>query len=148
MDIGRLQKVKEAILNNPHNFCLSSWVSNITGVTDHQGIELKKLSNPECGTTACIAGWIVYLFGDRDEWEKKRNINFQERAAQLLDIPERDIDRGSKGSADRLFHRSQWPAKFSDAYMDAFELKDSEKSHKQIAQITADRIDHFIKTGY
>ena len=86
---------------------------------------------PLCGTVGCIAGWTVELGkGHR----AKASIT---AAAKLLRLTDEQ--------ANRLFFfafhcsRSYWPANFEAAY-------DTATTDEARAQITSDRIDHFIRT--
>jgi hypothetical protein len=49
----------DAINANPAHFNMDNWVEARGTVT----IGLEQLTDPECGTTACFAGWAIALSG-------------------------------------------------------------------------------------
>jgi hypothetical protein len=53
-------RVFDAINENPAHFDMDNWVR---APHDQPMIGLDQLTSPECGTTACFAGWAVVLAG-------------------------------------------------------------------------------------
>lgn len=78
---------------------------------------------PPCGTVACIAGWASILCG---------NAPYEAVDASRLCL--------SLDEQHRLFYVTSWPMNFGEGYTNA-------KTPEERASITADRIDHFIKTN-
>ena len=84
---------------------------------------------PECGTMGCIAGWAVAL--STDELVKYNDI--QDRAAKLLGL--------NPAQQNVLFFYGKWPIEFQKR------LLRTEIQTLPYAKVTADRIEHFIRTG-
>lgn len=69
-----LQKLKSVLKENPNRLFMGDWGSTITNdklVPGGMGLELHNSHRyPECGTLACIAGWVILLqFGDKSaDW--------------------------------------------------------------------------------
>lgn len=82
-------------------------------------------SAPPCGTVGCIAGWANYLEGGS-------------RGGILTATKLLELGRGY-ARRDRLFFIVFWPGNFSTRYINA-------KDAKTRAEVTAERIEHFIKT--
>lgn len=53
----------DAALAHPSGFAMDTWA--ITDDPNKELITLADLMGPDCGTTACLAGWIVALAGYR-----------------------------------------------------------------------------------
>lgn len=84
----------------------------------------------ECGTTACIGGWIARFSG----FKIKGNEDVR-RAGEIIGVPVRS-ENGGRGHP--LFFFPQWPKEFAEQFERA---EDSE-----LAAISAARIRHFIAT--
>jgi len=120
--ISLLRRVKRKILSKPKSFDMDSWASPD--------------SNVECGTTGCIAGWVVMLtHPDVQEQVKHYDdglVEWENRAIKELRI--------SQTQAHSLFHDEDWPERYKEKFYDAF-------SAKERARVAANRIEHFIRTG-
>lgn len=119
MNTELLLKVKAAILAEPLKFNMASF-----------------FSADGCGTTACIAGHAIAIdYGELDlsKWDQFAAYHLKGRSALGLD----------DGQANRLFYSELWPHEIFERYEDA-----SEASNRSLmAEITAERIDHFIATN-
>lgn len=72
-------------------------------LTDIVSSEPKMHKIPDCNTAACFAGWLVIRTdGMKRALEMGSGYNFEERAMQILDVPEYFISN--------LFYVSNWPA--------------------------------------
>jgi len=135
MNVELLLKVKEKILAEPSQFVMSAWF------TDQSRLDIIRTNDlhrtiANCGTAACIAGWIVTL--SRGETPsiayKVASESFssvRSHAAVLLGV--------SKEETDSLFGLQYWPQEFWVKWKAA-------KTIKQRAKVAADRIDNFILT--
>lgn len=115
-----LLKVKDKILAEPDQFNMRDWF----------------IYNPElypkCGTSACIAGWVICVH-DQLTPDQARNTHLSvERDARLL-LGLNHLQ------ADILFCDSNWPKPFRDRYTWARE------SSEKRASVTAEFIDWFIE---
>lgn len=128
MNIPLLRKIQKAIREEPRRFDMRDWVM---------------LSDKSpCGTSACIAGHAAMI-----ALKKPPEKSLALAAGRLLDKHNNDNDYYiaqiakdllllSSGQANRLFFRSEWPAKFQKLT----------KTPKARAQQAIARINHFIKT--
>jgi hypothetical protein len=134
--IKLLRKVKKHILEEPKRFDMGSW-----------GFKKRGRGAPICKTVACIAGWATILQtlpGKKLLQLPKINLN-----GSLEDESVMLVNRGtgqqalqiSYQQAEVLFYVENWPTEFLDEWYAA-------KNKKELAQATANRIDHFIKTGH
>jgi len=116
--IEALQKVKEQILSEPQKFDMGQWV-NI---------------HPECGTVACIAGWLVLNKFGVEEFRRMANepggISVKQEADKII---------GCNGG--RLFYTCAWPEYLKDEY----ESKEGEYELVGKAELAVKAIDWFIK---
>lgn len=60
----------------------------------------------------------------------------------FADSEAREFLKLSPEQADRLFHVDDWPEKFAERYR----VAEYDGDHKAMAEVTAARIEHFIKT--
>lgn len=94
-----------------------------------------------CGTVGCIAGWAILLSHrkGRQPISEVRDRHMQREWAwgtkSIKDEAERLL-----GTGNDLFLVAYWPEPFSTRYGNA-------ASDRGRARATAQRIDHFIKTG-
>jgi len=125
--IKMLREIKRRILAEPRQFDLHSWFFH-----DPEAI-------PNCGTSACIAGWAITI---------AHNTN-PEKASELIDAkggPKDPFLEGEQalGITDiqgyRLFLHENWPAPFDDQYQRYVRPLNK-------AKVACARIDHFIKTN-
>lgn len=101
---------------------------------------------PPCGTIGCIAGWAV-LLAERKGREMP-GLTWR-RILDRREAPDMDWDdfkpiairrlKLTAEQAHRLFHVINWPRTFTVQYEKA-------RTPKKMASVTAERIDHFIKT--
>jgi hypothetical protein len=84
MNIERINKLKETITREAEKggFNMDIWLENI-----------------ECQTVACIAGWTVSLFDERNDGFL---VLYLSRTTELLDMPRELVKT--------LCHESRWPA--------------------------------------
>lgn len=117
-----LRKVKKKILDKPRSFEMSSWVMPNNAIA--------------CGTTGCIAGWVVMLSSpglqDLVRQGKHGYVDWRKEATKKLGI--------ESAQAASLFLDDFWPWKYGAGLIEA-------GSNKQKARVAANRIEHFIRTG-
>lgn len=127
-----LLKVKDQILKEPKQFFMGSWFST-------QFDASKPIwPVPNCGTSACIAGWAVALNAKKNpnlmaEHYNATHDSIESDAMQALEISYQD--------AQDLFFASYWPMDLRDRYQE-MEYKDN--APEELAKIAAERIDRFI----
>lgn len=117
-----LLKIKEQILKEPTRFYMGDW-------------------NYNCGTAHCIGGWASVLSGRTplSAIESFRGgTSEQQIAAELL--------RLDYTTASALFHVSSWPPTFKNAYYVIEDKDDRTNRNQALAEVAAQRIDHFIAT--
>lgn len=133
VNVRKLRKLQKWILAEPRRFHMAYWAVGI----NHR---LAQRQKPPCGTVACLAGNACLMEG----WKFKPDS--EGKNDLYLDKPNADIpDEASRilglNTAEQmvLFHVDNWPATFYQEYNNA-------ASPAEAAEITAKRIDHFIKT--
>ena len=119
-----LLRVKAQILAEPKQFIMGTWYTNFPDIFDGDLWEGVKV--PNCGTAACIAGWIVAL---HNNIKLNKAIGGHGTAAMYLNI--------RRYEANRLFYVENWPGDLRARW-------DNAKSLEERAQIAAERIDRFI----
>lgn len=140
LNVELFNKVKEHILEEPNRFLMGDFclTKEILGKDHFHGeyctddYDEPKVKFAACGTAACIAGWAV-LLGDGITGKQLNDLNSNqiwERAEKLLGI--------TPVEADGLFYEANWPLPYRDRYDDA-------TSQKELAEVGAERIDHFIE---
>jgi len=82
----------------------------------------------QCGTTMCLAGWIVAVHGQG----MNPRMWISEAATELVGLTEKQ--------ADLLWYLRMWPRRYEDAYLSADSLEKSFSALK-------DRVEYFIQTG-
>jgi hypothetical protein len=70
----------------PKQFNMQFWAVNNNNVSGRRDVDPKTINPHQCGTTACIAGWAVYLFAKRDPVDQNYWISFGEEAQDLLGL--------------------------------------------------------------
>lgn len=88
-----------------------------------------------CGTAHCIAGWALLLRDIplvADGWLTASEEPTGDVAQELLEI--------TRLQRYALFSNHRWPYSFQRRYLCA-------ETHRERAQVAAERIDHFLKTG-
>lgn len=125
MNIALLSDIKANILAVPETFRMESW--------------FRSDINAPCGTTGCIAGHAVAIgcaAKTLKEIAKQYRADFlysptPRYAGELLQLDDQQ--------RSRLFYLSSWPFSFRLDYCRA-------ENAPERVQVTARRIDHFIKT--
>lgn len=97
-----IRTILEAIKANPDNVDMSDWYMTL----DDKGIRTTEDNTHYCKTTACIAGWAIFLDTNSADTPIKKSLAdtsewYPKRAATLMDI--------SWTLASVLFYRSSWP---------------------------------------
>jgi sugar phosphate isomerase/epimerase len=124
-----LLQVKRLILEEPRriNMDVPQYVEGANNGT------MSTTDYPPCGTVGCIAGWAdVAAKGGVD-------ISLRSRMWRGVEVRARKLLNLSKNEADKLFFVHYWPSNFYWRYRQAV-------NPIERAEITAERIDHFIKT--
>lgn len=132
MNIELLQKVKQAILDEPRKMDMNVWFDRFWADEEEKVRVLRLLGKeeaqlPPCGTIGCIAGWSVLLGSSMDPGEL---VHVGSTAARLLDL---DFEQ-----AYDLFHTTTWPSDLRE------KLSDSEPGTIEYAQVVAEAIDRYI----
>jgi len=143
MNKKELKAIAKAIVKDSIRFDMDRWVNSNDAYAP-------------CGTVGCIAGWAIMreqMKGKKDleSWKKagkllSKEVNYTshfyagDKAAEILKL--------TPSQAESLFHVSSWPQKFITKYynVEYGNYPKPERRRKQ-AEITAERIEHFIKTG-
>lgn len=125
MNIELLKKVKQAILDNPEHFDMSTFFDGCEGSNYEDDPKLLG----KCGTTACIAGWAIHLSG-----------------CPITDLDfEHDLGKDLLGltedQAQSLFYEDGWPGAIYNEYYEALE----EEDHLGMAKAAAKMIDRLIE---
>lgn len=125
MNIKLLRQIKKQILAEPLQFYMQCWLSNVRH--DQQKI-------PNCGTTACIAGWAICIVRKQNpEAARQDYLSGQFYCSSIArEFLELDVTQ-----SDLLFLESKWPIKFQ---------RTEKETPLQTAKRAAKRIEHFIKT--
>lgn len=126
-----LLDVKARILKEPEQFNMHSFFS------DHSETELAK--PPNCGTAACIAGWVLSVASKitpAKAWEKY----FYSGNKIHPSVMAEDILKISGKQVSCLFYVGGWPEQFETPYITASTMPAK-------AKIAAKRIDYFIRCG-
>lgn len=134
INVRLLRAIQRQIAKEPEQFCMSSWF-------------LKNDAIPNCGTSACIAGWAVTVsqktnplraaksmcprFEERDVLVGLANDRVAPKARRLLGL--------SLMQGELLFYKENWPEQFC---YDSWGITAKERALLAIA-----RIDHFIATN-
>lgn len=133
MNVRLLREIQKAVLEDPARLDM-----NVGLCTAKYYREKFKDDGPRCGTVGCIAGHAVALAGTPNiptqgirAWHCYDGI--EQEALHLLDL--------ERAQGNRLFHSVKWPEKYQDA------LNCATYGTAEYAQVTSDRIDHFIATG-
>ena len=127
----RMRDAIDFILAEPRRFNMRYAVEPVAG--GQFGILKEQLDTPPCGTACCFGG-AVYLLGKRIKTMRRRSFEWDDVrpfATQYLGINE--------DQADRLFHTSNWPTHFREAY-------DNATTAIERAYVGAARFEHFIAT--
>lgn len=98
MNKDRLRAVRDAIVATPDKLDMTSWferhgrLANIDEDSPEMAEIVEKITTerrPICGTTACLAGWTVLMFGTREDIRGcvTDRQSWGRTAAALLDMP-------------------------------------------------------------
>lgn len=142
-----LKKVANHIKKHPEQLSMVDWVSDT-----------------DCGTTACIAGWTCLLSKDKcckdtyaensfllrvsKEFPRNRELIqfnvYKRKRVEILHTSEAAVSLLDISSSDenKLFYVSGWPKKFRIDYLRVLRV-----NQKKTAEVVYRRILHFIKTG-
>lgn len=137
----KLEQVCVMIDRYPENLDMDTWTDGGTLVAD-------KHTAPSCGTTGCVAGWVMALehgAACKEDFyndDSRLLFSFAEAAAEVLGL--------TLYQARKLFYLSyeeeddddglRWPISFSKDYLNA-------KTPRERADATIARIKHFIATN-
>ncbi len=124
--IALLRRVQARILAKPQQLDMAGWVSGM--IFSYREPFRRLAANPECGTTACIAGWILIEAGIT---EIPRASSIGNAATKCL---------GMQGDYDDidLFFASDWPE-------DLCYRTHVSSSDQAMAEIAAEAIDRWIE---
>ena len=129
MNVKLLRKVKKHILEEPKRLKMWSWIvlrSKYSRRVERSDSVGGDRPFARCGTAACIAGWACIL--------SKQNpvgvVEIHNAAIELLGL--------TQVQAHKLFGPLSWPDKFYRTDLDS--------GSRTAAEVTAARIEHFIKT--
>lgn len=131
MNVELLEKVARHIEDNPEQLNMDVWYSHVHRSRVNWLRRLFGVSEQDCNTTACIAGWMVAI-GGGGTCHANGVRNIKGEAMLLLGLPEVECEK--------LFMISQWPWHFRDEYMNCSTVD-------QRAKVTANRIRMFIERG-
>lgn len=142
MDIAveRLLKVKAHILEEPRRLDMRDWVVVVKGEKVFPARSFPDMPDyvPPCGTVACLAGWVTFLFSeDPLKNDPKWMHRFSEVEAETL------LNLSPRTTRD-LFYPGNWPSDLAYRYENA----ELDKDRVAMAAVTADRIDRFIAENY
>jgi len=116
-----LRRIQKHVLKEPRRLVMRSWA--------------KPSREVRCGTVGCIAGWAVMLTtpGVRKSVKSgMNNFNWSFLGKRALRI-------GDK-RAHALFHSEYWPSDYYERLVET-------RSQEDYANVTVERIEHFIRTG-
>jgi hypothetical protein len=142
-----LTKVKQLMTAEPRRVDMTHWVrhdapGSIYHTENGTGDRVSFIM-PPCGTTACIAGHLLWARDGKppsNAWCGVGGLTIREEAQEILGV--------SRDAADNLFlfpswalgRSAGWPQEFVDAYVEAHTAEER-------AQAVCDRIDHAIQEG-
>lgn len=135
MNVALLKQVRAKIPEEAERFDMDRWIAYIS---EDGRIDDEDEVAPEdrCGTVACIAGWTCLIACDIPPFENA----VMSKARDLLGL--------DYWGARRLFFYVDWPTHFYNQYrLIAGDVPEELRNKKAIAQLAAERIDHFIATG-
>lgn len=123
LNIKLLKRVRNKILKYPKRFEMDHFYGPTLRFN-------RRLVPADCGSSACIAGWAVFLASGKRKLPDGGPRSTWDEAKKLLGLH----------NAASLFISDDWPERFRSQYCNA-------KTPKGRARVAANRIDHFIKTG-
>lgn len=156
INVELLEQLAVQVEAEPTAFDMNSWANRLwPGVAPEPN-----LPHP-CFTTACIAGWAVFLghgslkgFADGNIGNEAQRLLgvTREQSLRLFHVGDyesevddmADYDDSDEASdEENEYSRTHWPRQFSDQYID---FPHSQAEHISNAAIAAARIRHFIAT--
>lgn len=159
MNVELLEKVKAHILEEPRRFNLDYWggivdpnfYNDLYEADDDSDGEIESIlakQRPPCGAVGCIAGNVCILAGIVKPSERF-NKNY------IYELPQNTLELAAEAlgieyqQAARLFYLSKWDRAQGNGWPEPFEsrLEECDPGTLEYAQVTAERIDHFIKTN-
>lgn len=143
MNVKLLRAVKRAILEEPRR------------INMREGCKLVRGKNsPACGTVGCIAGWAMLLDRRKHASESLRTAAKRVPASwDDMEAPSQALLNLPNDKWERLVYIWNWPDDLKEAYYACEERPGGPYSSvdpakaKKAAQITARRIERFIRTG-
>lgn len=132
-----LLKAKKAILREPLQFTMGSWFT-----TEPEELWGSERDVPNCGTAACIAGWVITCSKPEQDPRQARETvvanriygeNEEKLACTLLGV--------DRNTAQYLFYTSHWPNDMIVKWGDC-------ETPEERAAVAAERIDQFIEQNY
>lgn len=125
INVDLLLQVADHIREEPKRLDMSTWIQRWDPAA----------GGPPCGTSACIAGWAAMLAAnDRSEYGGLPAGYAAEKIGLTAD--EEKV----------IFYSSRWPREFREGYANAWRGREANPFQIK-AEIAAQRILHFIKTG-
>jgi len=135
LNVPLLLMVREAILKEPKQFIMDHWFSDQTDIRK-RGTDYRHRPNayeiPNCGTAACIAGWVVTIGNGKTPREIaiQHLLGVKTEACNLLNVDGYD--------ASFLFYVTNWSPHYRKAWK-------ATRSPAKRALIAAKVIDNFIR---
>lgn len=129
-----LRKVQKHFLEEPRRLDMGIWGRHLSPREKKNRAEIWPEfaeSEPPCGTVACIAGTVKLLVSPPKRWK-----NFFEDADRFA----ADALELTLNQQNALFDSYAWPPNFRARYQNS-------RIPETRAQVTCERIDHFIATG-
>jgi hypothetical protein len=133
--VKRLRAVQEQILKEPRQFQMTFFYHSADSMMNDSA------PVPNCGTAACLVGWLIALDEKTTPKQASETITPNEiwrRASRLLEL------KGRKRLRDKrlrsLSSTGHWPLEFNERW-------NHRKNANQAARIAVARINYFIKTG-
>lgn len=123
----RLRRLADVIEIKHKLFNMSNWIDS----------DPYNPSQPDCGTTACLAGFAVAEFHPH-KWE-----DYEDAFDKLIESDENVPDNGHISEAalkllglpnDKPFYHMDWPAEYGDAYREARDNENTKGMAKAAAK--------------
>lgn len=142
MNVKLLREIQDGVRLYPNQVGMEFWFFDAENLAKENQDLVEENNNTceeilnNCGTTACIAGWALYLRRvplerfELKEDDDEGDVDFEQTGRRVLGL--------TQAQADRLFFLKNWPSKFIARYKDGAESLRGEA--------VADRIEHFIRT--
>lgn len=131
MNVELLERVKQHILEEPLRLEMGEGLMFRAPGTERRAYYTDSIvQTPVCGTVGCIAGWAC-LLTDKN-WDDTSWDSIRFRARELIGL--------NYWQSSRLFYMAAWSAEFKERYI-------ATTTPAERAQVTAERIDAFIKSN-